>query len=57
MYPDDFIHLAEETGLIVPIGEWVIYTAFSQMKKWEDEGYNNITMAVNISTRQFDVNL
>lgn len=57
MYPDDFIHLAEETGLIVPIGEWVIYTAFRQMKKWEDEGYNNITMAVNISTRQFtDVN-
>ncbi len=53
VYPDDFIHLAEETGLIVPIGEWVLYTACKQMKRWEEEGYKDISMAVNISPRQF----
>ncbi|KOS64098.1 EAL domain-containing protein [Lysinibacillus sp. FJAT-14222] len=51
--PDQFIPLAEETGLIVPIGEWVIRTACKQAKIWQDEGQPNLTVAVNISLRQF----
>ncbi|WP_164984966.1 bifunctional diguanylate cyclase/phosphodiesterase [Ammoniphilus sp. CFH 90114] len=51
--PDQFIPLAEETGLIVPIGEWVIREACKQNKKWQDEGYGPLTVCVNISTRQF----
>ncbi|MBH1940129.1 EAL domain-containing protein [Mobilitalea sibirica] len=51
--PDEFIYLAEETGLIVPIGKWVLHTACKQLKAWEDAGYKDITMAVNLSTRQF----
>lgn len=53
--PNDFIPLAEETGLIIPIGEWVLRTASTQAKKWQDEGYPPMTMAVNISIRQFMV--
>lgn len=51
--PDDFISLAEETGLIVPIGQWVLNTACNQLKQWEDMGYTDINMAVNLSNRQF----
>jgi len=51
--PDQFIPLAEETGLIVPIGEWVIRSACKQAKIWQDEGHPNLTIAVNISLRQF----
>lgn len=51
--PSDFIPLAEETGLIIPIGEWVLRTACQQNKAWQDVGYPPITMAVNISIRQF----
>ena len=53
IYPDEFIYLAEETGLIVPIGKWVLETACSQLKQWSDEGFSDITMAVNLSARQF----
>jgi two-component system NtrC family sensor kinase len=52
--PADFIPLAEETGLIVPIGQWVLQTACSQAKRWQDQGYPPISMAVNISGRQFN---
>jgi EAL domain-containing protein (putative c-di-GMP-specific phosphodiesterase class I) len=51
--PLDFIPLAEKTGLIVPIGEWVIRTACAQAKAWAAVGLSDVSIAVNISTRQF----
>ncbi len=51
--PAQFIPLAEETGLIVPIGKWVLQTAFAQNKAWQNAGLPLITMAVNLSARQF----
>ena len=51
--PATFIPLAEETGLIVPIGRWVLETAAKQLKIWHDAGYSNLSMAVNVATRQF----
>jgi diguanylate cyclase (GGDEF)-like protein/PAS domain S-box-containing protein len=51
--PGQFIPLAEETGAIVPIGEWVLYTACQQLKKWHDAGHKKLYMSVNVSTRQF----
>lgn len=53
IYPDRFIHLAEETGLISQIGEWVIKQACIQNKKWQDSGMAPIKVAVNLSTQQF----
>lgn len=51
--PIDFISIAEESGLIVPIGEWVLRTACMQSKAWETQGLPPIKMAVNLSARQF----
>jgi len=51
--PLKFIPLAEETGLIVPIGEWVLKTACMQLKAWQDEGYDVPQLAINLSARQF----
>jgi len=51
--PAEFIPLAEDTGLIVPIGEWVLRNACLQNKRWQDRGFAPIHMAVNISARQF----
>lgn len=53
MEPKEFIALAEETGLIIPIGKWVLYEACRQLKEWQDAGYTGITIAVNLSARQF----
>jgi len=52
--PDDFIPLAEETGLIVPIGERVLFEACERTKKWHDNGHTNLTVSVNVSSRQFE---
>jgi diguanylate cyclase (GGDEF)-like protein/PAS domain S-box-containing protein len=50
--PSEFIPLAEETGLIIPIGEWVLREACKQSKEWEEDGLGIIPVAVNISVRQ-----
>jgi len=52
--PVEFIPLAEETGLIVPIGEWVLRAACSQNRAWQKAGNKFFRMAVNLSGRQFD---
>ncbi|HYC48554.1 MAG TPA: EAL domain-containing protein [Burkholderiales bacterium] len=51
--PVKFIGIAEETGLIVPIGEWVLATACAQQRKWIDAGLPSLRIAVNLSPRQF----
>ncbi|MDK9720783.1 MAG: EAL domain-containing protein [Rhodospirillales bacterium] len=52
--PVDFIPLAEDTGLIIPLGEWVLRAACLQNKAWQDRGLPPIRMAVNISPHQFN---
>lgn len=51
--PDKFIRIAENSGLILPIGEWVLRTACAQARKWQDEGFDSMQMAVNVSAIQF----
>lgn len=53
--PGQFIPLAEDTGLIIPIGEWVLRTACAQNKAWQNAGLPHVTMAVNLSARQLVV--
>ncbi len=53
VYPKEFMALAEETGLIVPIGMWVLRRACAQLKEWREAGFSELVMAVNISGRQF----
>src|SRR6185295_11168900 len=50
--PAEFIPLAEDTGLIIPIGQWVLKEACLQNKRWQNQGFARIRMAVNISARQ-----
>ena len=50
--PAEFIPLAEDTGLIIPIGKWVLSQACLQNKRWQNQGFAPIRMAVNISARQ-----
>lgn len=51
--PAEFIPIAEESGLILPIGEWVLKTAMTQAKTWMESGYEPIIMAINLSAIQF----
>jgi len=51
--PAQFIPLAEDTGLIVPIGKWVLETACAQLKRWHDAGHGELTLSVNVASRQF----
>jgi diguanylate cyclase (GGDEF)-like protein len=53
LQPDTFIDLAEKTGLIIPIGEWVLYEACRQMREWYVLGYTDWRIAVNLSALQF----
>lgn len=51
--PARFIPIAEETGLIISIGQWVLETACAQAKKWQDDGFPFMQISVNVSARQF----
>ena len=51
--PGEFIPLAEDTGLIVPIGLWAMRSACEQGRRWADEGFDAVKVAVNLSARQF----
>lgn len=56
--PAEFIPIAEENGLIIKIGEWVIQEAIEQLDKWHQEGYDYLTMSINLSAKQFkEINL
>jgi diguanylate cyclase (GGDEF)-like protein len=50
--PLEFIPVAEDSGLIVPIGEWVLDTAFRQLKQWHNAGFTGLTVATNLSSAQ-----
>jgi len=51
--PGEFIPIAEKTGLIIPIGEWVLWVACKQNKIWHDQGISSVPIAVNLSVKQF----
>jgi diguanylate cyclase (GGDEF)-like protein/PAS domain S-box-containing protein len=52
--PAEFIPVAESTGIIVPIGAWVLETACRQVKEWQDAGWSDLRIAVNLSPREVD---
>ncbi len=54
LLPDRFIPIAEETGLIIPVGHWILYEAMEQLRIWnEQEEYKNLSVSLNLSPRQF----
>ncbi len=54
LYPSEFITLAEESGMIISLGEWVMRTACAQSKAWQDAGLTPMLLSVNMSARQFE---
>jgi len=54
--PKDFVPVLEETGLIVPVGEWVLGAACAQVRDWQDAGVTPVPIAVNLSAKQFQRN-
>ena len=52
VYPDDFVPLAEETGLILPLGRFVMHSACQEIRRWRSLGYGHLGVSVNISARQ-----
>jgi PAS domain S-box-containing protein len=52
--PDKFIPIAEESGLIIPIGDWVLETACNHLRYWNSSGYKDLYVSVNLSPKQFD---
>ena len=52
VYPNRFVPVAEETDLIIPMGEWVLHEACRQLKEWHKDGMPEITVSVNVSSRQ-----
>ena len=55
--PVEFIPIAEQTGLIMPLGEYVLRSVCEQIKVWEKEGFSGFSVAVNLSLRQFETDL
>jgi len=53
IYPDDFIYMAESTGLMIELGNIITELSLSQLKKWNDLGFNGLKIAINLSARQF----
>lgn len=53
IYPGDFIPLAEQTGMILPLGQWILTTACRQLQRWQAIGLGPLRMAINLSARQF----
>lgn len=51
--PDNFIPLLEDTGLVIPVGEWVLHEACLQGKRWHDAGNDSLSISVNLSMKQF----
>ncbi|HNT54596.1 MAG TPA: EAL domain-containing protein, partial [Anaerolineaceae bacterium] len=52
--PGEFMPLAEDTGLVLPIGEWVLRTALADLKVWHEAGFKDLQVAVNVSVRQLE---
>ncbi len=53
IFPDEFIHVAESTGIILDMGNWIIEESILQIKKWNELGFNGLKIAINLSPRQF----
>lgn len=56
LHPDAFISLAEETGMIIDVGDWVLDHALAQLAAWRNKGFNQLQLAVNVSPKEFDRN-